>query len=117
MFSKDRVIKIFYKIDDFCKEYNLRIRTIKRLSSPELNELFCVTNKRGSSNPHIEELLLGICKDLGKKGIITLKQWEKYISEHPSGYALTQFPTAIQRYHMITNPSMHMEHEAKDKLF
>ena len=32
MFSKDEIIKIFCKIDDFCKEYDLHIRTIKRLS-------------------------------------------------------------------------------------
>ena len=89
-------------------------------SDSELNELFCVSAKRSSSNPRLEELeelLPGICKDLGKKGMTTLKQWEKYISEHPSGYALTQFRTAIQRYRMITNPSMRMEHKAGDKLW
>ena len=35
MFSKDEVIKIFCKVDDFCEEYDLHIRDIKLLSSPE----------------------------------------------------------------------------------
>ena len=35
----------------------------------------------------------------------------------PSGYGLTQFRLAVQRYRMITNPSMRMEHKAGDKMF
>lgn len=36
---------------------------------------------------------------------------------HPGGYGLTQFRIAVQRYRMINNPSMRMEHKAGDKLF
>ena len=47
----------------------------------------------------------------------TLQQWGKYRKSHPDGYGLTQFRLAVQRYRMITNPSMRMEHKAGDKMF
>jgi transposase len=47
----------------------------------------------------------------------TLKQWDKYIAGHPGGYGLTQFRYAVQRYRMVSNPTMRMEHKAGDKLF
>lgn len=89
-------------------------------SDAELNALFCVPEQATASNPRLdelEELLPGICKELGKKGMTTLQQWTRYISEHPSGYGLTQFRLCIQRYRMVHNGSMHMEHKAGDKMF
>jgi transposase len=65
----------------------------------------------------LESLLPDICRELGRKGMTTLKQWEKYISAHPSGYGLTQFRIAVQRYRIVSNPSLRIEHKAGDKLF
>lgn len=45
------------------------------------------------------------------------KQWERYIAIHPDGYEFTQFRLAIRRDQIVSNPSMHMEHKAGDKLF
>ena len=89
-------------------------------SDAELRELFCVLDAPAPPNPRLEELerlMPRICKDLGKRGMTTLKQWEKYIREHPQGYGLTQFRYAVQRYRKISNPVMRMEHKAGDKLF
>ena len=89
-------------------------------SDAELNELFCVAEDADAPNPRrdeLESLLPSICKELGRKGMTTLKQWDKYIWEHPEGYGLTQFRLAVQRYRTISNPSMRMEHKAGDKLF
>lgn len=89
-------------------------------SDAELNMLFCIPDDDTPPNPHREELeslLPSICKELGKRGMTTLKQWDKYISEHPDGYGLTQFRVAVQRYRLINNPSMRMEHKAGDKMF
>jgi transposase len=89
-------------------------------SDAELHELFCVEGSPAPPNPRLEELeslLPQICKELGRRGMTTLKQWDKYIAEHPGGYGLTQFRYAVQRYRMVSNPSMRMEHKAGDKLF
>jgi transposase len=65
----------------------------------------------------LEGLLPDICKELGKKGMTTLLQWDNYRKSHPDGYGLTQFRMAVQRYRRISNPSMRMEHKAGDKMF
>lgn len=49
--------------------------------------------------------------------MITLKQSQKYLERHPDGYGLTQFRLALQRYRLITNPTMRMEHKTGDKMF
>lgn len=89
-------------------------------SDAELNMLFCITEDAAPPDPsreELESLLPSICKELGKRGMTTLKQWDKYISEHPDGYGLTLFRVAVQHYRMINNPSMRMEHKAGDKMF
>jgi transposase len=65
----------------------------------------------------LEILLPDICKELGRKGMTTLIQWDNYRKNHPDGYGLTQFRMAVQRYRRISNPSMRMEHKAGDKMF
>lgn len=89
-------------------------------SDTELHALFCIPDAPGMPNPRrdtLESLLPSISKDLGRKGMTTMQQWQKYIKEHPHGYGLTQFRISVQRYRMINNPSMRMEHKAGDKMF
>ena len=89
-------------------------------SDAALHSLFCVPLLRVSTNPRLEELerlMPSIIKELGKKGMTTLEQWDRYRATHPDGYGLTQFRMAVQRYRMISNPSMRMEHKAGDKMF
>lgn len=88
-------------------------------SDTELCELFNIS-QRSADSPRkqlLDSLLPDIVKALGKKGMTSFKQWEKYISEHPDGYALTQFRYSIQRYKLINNPSMHIDHKAGDKMY
>jgi hypothetical protein len=57
-----------------CEEFH-------RKSDSELNRLFCVKERAEEINPRMAELesrLPEICRALGRKGITTLKQWEKY---------------------------------------
>lgn len=89
-------------------------------SDTELHDLFCITETPVMPNPRretLEKLLPEISKELGRKGMTTMKQWQKYIKSHPDGYGLTQFRLSIQRYRMVNNPSMRMEHKAGDKMF
>ena len=92
----------------------------RQRSDKELYELFCITEKPSPALPRMEELesmMPEICKELGKKGMTTLIQWDKYRKHHPEGYGLTQFRMAVQRYRRISNPTMRMEHKAGDKMF
>ncbi len=85
-----------------------------------MHALFCISAIPSDSNPRrdtLEALLPKISKALDRKGMTTMKQWQKYIKEHPDGYGLTQFRIFVQRYRMINNPSMRMEHKAGDKMF
>ena len=88
-------------------------------SDSELHTLFCA-KEEPAPNPRmaeLEERLPSIVKNLNKKGMTTFKQWQEYIKECPCGYGLTQFRISVQRYRMINNPSMRMEHKAGDKMF
>jgi transposase len=92
----------------------------QRRSDSELHALFCVPKRSCIANPRLEafeQLLPVICKELSKKGMTTLIQWNKYRENHPDGYGLTHFRIAIERYRKINNPSMRMEHKAGDKMF
>lgn len=99
---------------------NMSYDSFQSTSDAELHELFCVCHQPAAPNPRMDELqalLPAICKALRKKGVTTLMQWHEYIAKHPNGYGLTQFRLALQRYRLINNPTMRMEHKAGDKMF
>lgn len=75
-------------------------------SDSELHELFCVNEEQSEPNPRMEALeamLPSTCKEMGKKGMTSHKQWERYIAAHPDGYGLTQFRLQIRRYQIVSN--------------
>ena len=114
--SRNTVKKYIHKWNSLGISYD----DFQQKSDSELHGIFCIPVQSTPSNPRVEELerlMPDICKELGNKGMTTLHQWDKYRESHPDGYGLTQFRLAIQRYRMITNPSMRMEHKAGDKLF
>ena len=114
--SRNTVKKYIQKWNTLSISYE----TFQQKREAELHELFCVQKGSISSNPRMEELdklMPDICKELSKRGMTTLQQWDKYRESHPDGYGLTQFRLSIQRYRRITNPSMRMEHKAGDKKF
>jgi hypothetical protein len=89
-------------------------------SDSVLYRLFCIPVPPLAYNPRLEELerlMPSIIKELGKKGMTTLKQWSRYRETHPDGYGLTRFRMAIHHYRIISNPSMRMEHKLGDKMF
>lgn len=98
---------------------HLSYQDFQRMSDAELHALFCV-KEAPAPNPRmeaLEERLPSIIKKLSKKGMTTFKLWQEYIKECPSGYGITQFRISVQRYRMVNNPSMRMEHKAGDKMF
>jgi transposase len=114
--SRNTVNKYIQKWNTLDMSYE----TFQQKSEAELHDLFCVREWSTPSNPRMEELddlMPDICKELSKRGMTTLQQWDKYRESHSDGYGLTQFRLAIQRYRKITNPSMRMEHKFGDKMF
>jgi transposase len=114
--SRNTVKKYVHKWNSLSMSYD----EFQQKSEAELHALFCIPEQVGPPNPRmdeLEELMSEICKELGRKGMTTLQQWQKYLESHPDGYGLTQFRLAVQRYRMINNPSMRMEHKAGDKMF
>ena len=114
--SRNTVKKYIHKWNSLSMSYE----EFQAKSDATLHTLFCVPQQTASANPRLEELerlLPSIIKELGKKGMTTLEQWDRYRETHPDGYGLTQFRMTIQRYRMISNPSMRMEHKSGDKMF
>lgn len=64
------------------------------------------------SNPRIDALeafLPSASKEMGRKGMTSHKQWERYRAAHPDGYSLTQFRVALRRYDRIVHHSLRVE--------
>ena len=52
-----------------------------------------------------------------RKGMTLQKAWEQYRVQYPDGYQITSFYNHYRRYMRSSNPVMHMEHKAGDKMF
>lgn len=78
--------------------------------SSSVKALFCIAEDLTPPNPRREELesLLPSIYKVGQARHDDSQAMDKYISEHPDGYGLTQFRVAVQRYRIINNPSMRM---------
>jgi transposase len=56
-------------------------------------------------------------KALKKKGVTRELLWNKYISENPDGYRLSQFKEHYNRWRKQSSGVMHIEHKAGDKMY
>lgn len=65
----------------------------------------------------LQALLPDIEKQLKRKGITRLGLWEAYRQQHANGYRRSRFNQYIQDYTGRSQPAMHLEHKAGDKLF
>lgn len=65
----------------------------------------------------LQELLPVIEKGLKRKGVTRLQLWEAYRKQHPNGYGRSRFNQHIHDYIGRSQPVMHLEHKAGDKLF
>jgi transposase len=65
----------------------------------------------------LQKLLPEINKQLKRKGMTLLRLWEQYREQYPNGYKITQFCYYHSQYNKGTNPVMHQEHKAGDKMY
>jgi transposase len=56
-------------------------------------------------------------KKLKKTGITRTIIWKEYLKKHSDGYMRSQFCEHYNRWSSRTNPVMHMEHKAGDKMY
>lgn len=108
-----KYLQIFHTLD-------MDFEEVVSLEDSRLSELFSLEPKpvvHDSRYAVLEPLLPSYCKRLRHKGMSRRKLYKEYISEYPDGYSLASFDRFIQRYVSMSNPVMHLEHKAGDKLF
>lgn len=110
------------------KKYLLRFISLRltldgvdKLNDYELEQLFAdkhrekaVVTERYAT---LEAMLPEMEKRLKRKGITRLLLWEQYRQQYPNGYSRSHFNQRLQDYLGRSQPIMHLEHKAGDKLF
>lgn len=110
------------------KKYLLRFVSLRltfdyidKLNDHELEQLFVDKDKEEASLTEryliLEGLLPDMEKQLKRKGMTRLVLWEQYKKQYPDGYCRSHFNQRLQDYLGRSQPVMHMEHKAGDKLF
>lgn len=92
---------------------------VEAMSDHDLDGLFIppVEAPANQRFEQLQELLPDIEKQLKRTGITRLQLWEAYRRQHPDGYGRSRFNQYIQEYIERSQPVMHLEHKAGDKLF
>lgn len=56
-------------------------------------------------------------KHLKKTGVTKNMMWNEYLKKHPDGFMSSQFCEYFNRWNKRTNPVMHINHKAGDKMY
>ncbi len=98
----------------------LTLDQVDRLNDHELSTLFFEKGQQPAVAERyalLESLLPDWEKQLRRKGVTRLHIWEQYRRDHPDGYSRSHFNQLLQDYLGRSQPVMHIEHKAGDKLF
>ena len=89
------------------------------MSDHELDLLFGYTEPavRDKRFEQLQSLLPDMEKQMKRKGMIITLIWEQYRVTYPAGYAITQFYKYYRHFTKRTQPVMHIEHKAGDKMY
>ena len=92
---------------------------IDTMTDHELEQFFAtpVPQQPGLRYEQLQALLPGIEKQLKRRGVTRLQIWDNYRQQYPNGYGRSRFNYHIQQYLSRSQPVMHIEHKAGDKLF
>ena len=100
----------------------LSLEDLDKLDDKALEQLFLDM----SSREHIEddprylalkELFPEIDKKLRQRGITKEMLWKEYFEKHPDGYRVSQFKAHFLRWKRASNPTMHIDHKAGEKMY
>ena len=101
------------------EQNRLTIQAVNELSDKELEDIFIKDEVRPVSDKlkTLFDLFPLYSKELKRKGVTRQLLWEEYKKTHPDGLGLSQFKKYYHQWKAQTNPVMHIEHKAGDKMF
>ena len=90
------------------------LRKVKTVPTGEEDTVSLILASSGSSFARertLGELLPGIVKELGVKGVSRALLWEEYKQKHPDGFSYGRFCERIKRYRMVENSTIKINHK------
>jgi transposase len=95
---------------------------LEQMTDGMLEQLFLdmVPRKEKDDEPKYKALLSffpEMERSLKRKGVTKEQMWNRYRERHPHGYGLSQFKHYYLQWHKASNPVMHIEHKAGDKMY
>ena len=108
-------------VKNYIAVYNkskLTFDNISQLSDIELATLFEPTIKEVPVRRQaLKEEFIKLEKELKKPGSTRMQYWLEYSSNNPEGYSYSRFCVNFQTWLKESNPSLHIEHKAGDKMY
>ena len=113
--SRNTIKKYLRKFNTFKITY----ADVETMSDHELDLLFTPPAEPPINHRYeqLQKLLHELEKQLKRKGITRQHLWEAYRKQHPDGYGRSRFNQYMQQFIDSSQPVMHLEHKAGDKLF
>jgi transposase len=102
-----------------CILLDIRIEEVLKLSDLDLEKLF-IEKPPPEPSPKLKDLnnfFPYMDKMLKKTGVTKAMMWQEYIALHSNGYKSSQFCEYYNRWSKRTNPVMHINHKAGDKMY
>ena len=97
------------------------LESLEQMSDTKLEQMFLAM----TSKPHVEDdprykamvaFFPGMEKALKHRENTKEKLWQQYITKYPDGYRVSQFKDYYLKWLKVTNPVMHIEHKAGEKV-
>ena len=98
------------------------LESLEQMSDTKLEQMFLAM----TSKPHVEDdprykamvaFFPGMEKALKHRENTKEKLWQQYITKYPDGYRVSQFKDYYLKWLKVTNPVMHIEHKAGEKVY
>ncbi len=95
------------------------IDDLSKLSDVELDKLFMAQPQKQPSDKFktMYKFFPRVDKEIKKPGITIYLLWKEYIKKHPDGIRTTSFYEHYKRWSKRSNPVMHIQHKAGDKMY
>jgi len=100
------------------KECGLSTHECMELSDNDLHGMFLrvPAAKPNARVQALYKLMPMIERELKKRGVTLDLLWHEYYTKYPDGFRLTQFKQHVRVWLAQSNPTMHIEHKAGDKM-